>query len=78
MEKLQKQKRNIRWPLVRHDLFIYTVSELFFLTFGSTAKGFGFSEMAALYAVGLLCVFIARFLLNVYGQILRYGGVQIF
>lgn len=78
MEKKQKQKRNIRWQLVRHDVLIYTVSVFFFLNFGTAVKDLVFTDMLGIYGLGLVCVFIPRFAMSAYSQILRYGGIQIF
>ena len=70
MNKLIK----IRWQLVLYDIFILLLVDVLLLVFsGSMLSVNGILTEAA---IAFACIFIARIIGNVYGQIWRYGGIQ--
>lgn len=76
MKREQKKKRYIRWMLVLYDLFIYlVVAALLFVLYGGNDK-LTYTGICQQMMLSLTCIFTARILGNVYGQIWRYGGIQ--
>ena len=69
-----KKHANIRWQLVMYDMVIMVVIELLMLVF--SGSGLSVQGVAAEAVLAFVCVFIARIVGNVYGQIWRYGGIQ--
>ena len=69
-----KKKINIRWQLVIYDVFIFILVDLLLLSFsGSRISAAGIVIQGA---IGLVTVFVIRFLGGIYRQIWRYGGIQ--
>lgn len=69
-----KKQRKIRWQLVIYDILILIAVDillLFISRSGLTLKG-----MLVQFAIQLFCIFGARLIGKVYGQIWRYGGIQ--
>lgn len=67
---------NIRWMLVGYDLIVYAVVAVILLVlYGGMNK---LSSIGILQQVCLsvLCIFAARLIGKVYGQVWRYGGIQ--
>lgn len=67
---------NIRWMLVGYDLVVYAVVAIILLVlYGGMDK---LSPVGIFQQVGLsvLCIFAARLLGKIYGQVWRYGGIQ--
>lgn len=76
MKNNGNKKRNIRWTLVLYDIVIYLVVEaLLLVLYGGNDKLATVTviKQMLLYAI---CVFAARLIGNVYGQVWRYGGIQ--
>ena len=73
---LKQNLQKVRWTLVIYDLIIYAVICLILLVFfvGSDALSPGYMLIQAV--MGLVLIFAARFLMGVYRQIWRYGGIQ--
>lgn len=72
----QKSTPNIRWMLVGYDLIVYAIVALILLVlYGGMDKlsTVGVFQQIALSAV---CIFSARLLGKIYGQVWRYGGIQ--
>ena len=72
----QKDALNIRWMLVGYDLIVYAiVASLLLAAYGGTDKlsSTGILQQVCLSAV---CIFAARLLGKIYGQVWRYGGIQ--
>lgn len=72
----QNNKINIRWMLVGYDLVVYAIVAVILLViYGGTDKllPVGMVQQACLSAV---CIFVARLVGNIYGQVWRYGGIQ--
>ena len=67
---------NIRWMLIGYDLIMYAVvAAILLLLYGGIDK---LSTIGILQQVCLsvLCIFAARLIGKVYGQVWRYGGIQ--
>jgi FlaA1/EpsC-like NDP-sugar epimerase len=79
MDKIRKKKMTlpkVRWTLVGYDFIVYGIVVLIlFVLYGGMDKlmGFALLEQIALSAV---CIFSARLIGEVYGQVWRYGGIQ--
>ena len=65
---------NIRWQLAFYDLFILAAVDALMLVF--SGPSISAQRVATEFAIALVCIFAARLLGNVYGQIWRYGGIQ--
>lgn len=64
---------NVRWQLVLYDLVILFMVEWLLLVFYG---GLSVEGVVAQGGLTLACIFLARIVGNVYGQIWRYGGIQ--
>lgn len=64
----------VRWSLVLYDIGIFVLVEMIFLVL----SGYKLTVLETLNQIALtfVLVFSVRLLLNVYGQIWRYGGIQ--
>lgn len=72
----QNNTPNIRWTLVRYDLIVYAlVAVILLVLYGGMDK---LSTVGIFQQVGLsvLCIFTARLIGKIYGQVWRYGGIQ--
>jgi FlaA1/EpsC-like NDP-sugar epimerase len=69
-----KKHINIRWQLVDYDILILMAVELLLLFF--SGNRLPIAGIAVQVAIAFLCIFSARIVGNVYGQIWRYGGIQ--
>ena len=72
----QNSTQNIRWMLVGYDLIVYVaVAVILLVLYGGMDK---LSTTGILQQVGLsvLCIFVARLIGKVSGQVWRYGGIQ--
>ena len=76
MNRTNQSTPNIRWMLVGYDLVVYAVVAIILLVlYGGMDK---LSPVGIFQQVGLsvLCIFAARLLGKIYGQVWRYGGIQ--
>lgn len=76
MNRTNQGTPNIRWMLVGYDLVVYAVVVIILLVlYGGMDK---LSPVGIFQQVGLsvLCIFAARLLGKIYGQVWRYGGIQ--
>ena len=76
MNRTKQGTPNIRWMLVGYDLVVYVVVAIILLVlYGGMDK---LSPVGIFQQVGLsvLCIFAARLLGKIYGQVWRYGGIQ--
>ena len=68
---------SVRWMLVLYDALVYLfVCLVFLVIYPSSVDRLTPAQVLTVTAGGLVCVFGCRFLLNVYRQIWRYGGMQ--
>ena len=69
-----KKHINIRWQLVIYDALILLMVDLLLLVF--SGSNLSASGIAVQISIAGICIFTARLVGNVYGQIWRYGGIQ--
>ena len=76
MKNNGNKKRNIRWTLVLYDIVIYlVVAALLLVLYGGNDKLATVTVIQQML-LSAICVFAARLIGNVYGQVWRYGGIQ--
>ena len=66
-----KMTKNIRWMLVFYDMGVYAIAALLLLAFyagDDKLSGKGIFEQAA---ISIVCIFAARIIGNIYGQVWR-------
>ena len=76
MNRTNQSTPNIRWMLVGYDLVVYAVVAIILLVlYGGMDKlsPVGIFQQVVL---SVLCIFTARLLGKIYGQVWRYGGIQ--
>ena len=72
-----ERRFNIRWLLVFYDLLIFAAVEAFMLFVYEGINNLNSSSDKFIHvAVLFVCVFVSRFLFDIYRQIWRYGGIQ--
>ena len=69
-------KTNIRWMLVFYDAFILFVVDALLLYFYKGAGELTSSGLTSQILTSFISVFFFRFVLKIYSQIWRYGGIQ--
>lgn len=67
---------NIRWTLVAYDIFIFAAVELFLLVLYRGSESLSTFGMLSHFLLSFVCIFVSRFIGNIYQQIWRYGGIQ--
>ena len=68
--------KNIRWMLIFYDMGVYAIAAFLLLAFyagDDKLSGKGIFEQAV---ISIICIFAARIIGNIYGQVWRYGGIQ--
>ena len=77
MQRKDMKRVSIRWTLVAIDVLIYALIALMLLVvYPSYLDKLNYADVSIVALVGLVCIFGARFLLDVYRQIWRYGSVM--
>lgn len=71
-----KRHFNIRWQLVIYDFVILLLVESLLLVFYRSGETLSTRGIVTQGILTLVCIFGARIIGNVYGQIWRYGGIQ--
>lgn len=72
----KNSRHNIRWMLVGYDLIVYTIAAVMLLViYGGTDK-LSLTGIFQQICLSVLCIFAARLLGKIYGQVWRYGGIQ--
>ncbi len=70
------KKFNIRWMLVVYDFLILALTDILLLGLYRGNEKLSLSGIMLHFAVTGVCVFLARFVGDVYHQVWRYGGIQ--
>ena len=70
------KKFNVQWQLFAYDIFILLLVDFCLLVLFRSFEGLSLPGIIIQFAITFVCVFTARILCGVYGQIWRYGGVQ--
>lgn len=66
----------MRWMLIFYDMGVYAIAAFLLLAFyagDDKLSGKGIFEQAV---ISIICIFAARIIGNIYGQVWRYGGIQ--
>ncbi len=72
----QNSTPNIRWMLVRYDLIVYAVVAVILLVLYGGMDKLSTTGILQQVCLSVLCIFVARLIGKVYGQVWRYGGIQ--
>ena len=76
-DELNRGKLNkIKWQLIVYDLLILAVIDFVMLFVYKGNAGLTTLDSILQAAIGFVCIFSVRILLNIYAQIWRYGGIQ--
>ena len=67
---------NIRWMLVGYDLIVYAVTAFILLGIYRGMDKLTPLGMLQQISISVICIFGARFVGKIYGQVWRYGGIQ--
>lgn len=71
-----RNKPNIRWMLMVYDLIVYAfVATILLVLYGGMDK-LSIVGVAQQVCLSIICVFSARLVGKIYGQVWRYGGIQ--
>ena len=76
MTKNINMTKNRRWMLIFYDMGVYAIAAFLLLAFyagDDKLSGKGIFEQAV---ISIICIFAARIIGNIYGQVWRYGGIQ--
>ena len=76
MKSNGNKKRNIRWTLVLYDIAIYLIVAALLLIFYSGDAKLSSQTVIQQMLLSVICIFSARLIGNVYGQVWIYGGIQ--
>ena len=74
--KRAARKYTIRWMLVLYDIVCFLIVDLLLLVMYQGYDKLEPDEIIIQSALSLACIFLARFAVNIYSQIWRYGGIQ--
>ena len=72
----QNSTPNIRWMLVGYDLIVYAIVAVILLVIYGGMDKLSSTGILQQVCLSALCVFAARLLGKIYGQVWRYGGIQ--
>ena len=72
----KKSAPRIRWALVGYDLIIYAAVAFLLLILYNGSDGFSSVGVIEQIYLSAGCIFAARLIGKVYGQVWRYGGIQ--
>ena len=72
----QNSTPNIRWMLVGYDLIVYVVAAVILLVLYGGMDKLSTTGILQQVCLSAGCIFVARLLGKIYGQVWRYGGIQ--
>ena len=72
----QNSTPNIRWMLVGYDLIVYAVVAVILLVLYGGMDKLSTTGILQQVCLSVLCIFVARLIGKIYGQVWRYGGIQ--
>lgn len=72
----KNNKYNIRWMLVWYDLIVYAIAAVMLLVVYGGMDKLSLTGILQQICLSVLCIFAARLLGKIYGQVWRYGGIQ--
>ena len=71
-----KMTKNIRWMLIFYDMGVYAIAALLLLAFYAGDDKLSVKGIFEQAIISIICIFAARIIGNIYGQVWRYGGIQ--
>ena len=72
----QNSTPNIRWMLVGYDLIVYAIVAVILLVIYGGMDKLSSTGILQQVCLSIGCIFAARLLGKIYGQVWRYGGIQ--
>ena len=75
-QKKREEKKNDRWPLIIYDLAVFIIASMILLVIYRGMEKLSVSGIVEQMILAGVCVFSARLIGNIYGQVWRYGGIQ--
>lgn len=75
-QKKREEKKNVRWPLIIYDLAVFIIASMILLVIYRGTEKLSVSGIVEQMILVGVCVFSARLIGNIYGQVWRYGGIQ--
>lgn len=75
-KKKAEEKKNVRWPLIIYDLAVFIIASMILLVIYRGMEKLSVSGIVEQMILAGVCVFSARLIGNIYGQVWRYGGIQ--
>lgn len=72
----RKHTLNVRWPLMVYDLIVYAVVAILLLVLYGGPDNLSYTGIIQQISISILCIFAARLICQIYGQVWRYGGIQ--
>lgn len=76
IKKKAEEKKNVRWPLIIYDLAVFIIASMILLDIYRGMEKLSVSGIVEQMILAGVCVFSARLIGNIYGQVWRYGGIQ--
>lgn len=76
IKKKAEEKKNVRWPLIIYDLSVFIIASMILLVIYRGMEKLSVSGIVEQMILAGVCVFSARLIGNIYGQVWRYGGIQ--
>lgn len=76
IKKNAEEKKNVRWPLIIYDLAVFIIASMILLVIYRGIEKLSVSGIVEQMILAGVCVFSARMIGNIYGQVWRYGGIQ--
>ncbi len=76
IKKKAEEKKNVRWLLIIYDLAVFIIASIILLVIYREMEKLPVSGIVEQMILAGVCVFSARLIGNIYGQVWRYGGIQ--
>lgn len=76
IKKKAEEKKNVRWLLIIYDLAVFIIASMILLVIYRGMEKLSVSGIVEQMILAGVCVFSARLIGNIYGQVWRYGGIQ--
>lgn len=75
-QKKTEEKKNVKRPLIIYDLVIFIIASVLLLILYRGRENLSATGIIEQMILAGGCIFIARLVGNIYGQVWRYGGIQ--
>lgn len=74
--KKTEEKKQIRRPLIIYDLAVFAIASIILLFIYRGIERLSIAGIIEQMVLAGSCIFVARLIGNIYGQVWRYGGIQ--